>query len=113
MKKFLLIGGIIIVGIALTIGNTVMYHRSAETIKIKVTGKDRITQSDGDGNSTSKYLVFTTTEKFENTDVMTLGKYNSSDIQGRLREDSTYTVKVYGWRIPWMSSYRNIVEIKK
>lgn len=94
---------------------TVAWYGTAEEITITVTDKERIVEASGSGEDasvSSKYLVFTDKETFENTDAMFLGKFNSSDIQGRLRKDSTYTVVVYGWRWPMFSTYRNIVEIK-
>ena len=94
---------------------TVAWYGTEEEITITVTDKERIVEASGSGEDatvSSKYLVFTDKETFENTDALFLGKFNSSDIQGRLHKDSTYTVVVYGWRIPFLSSYRNIVEIK-
>ena len=112
MKKSII--GFILIALIGVIVYSVAYYSSVESVIIKVTDKERITESTGDeGGVTSKYLVFTETETFENTDAFIFGKWNSSDIQGRLRKDSTYTVKVVGWRIPFFSSYRNIIEIIK
>ena len=91
------------------------YHGTDEIITITVTDKERITESSGSGKDlqvTSKYLVFTENETFENTDNLIFGKFNSSDIQGKLKIGSTYKVKVAGWRLEYISSYRNIIEIK-
>jgi hypothetical protein len=103
--------GIIIIGILASVGYTVAYYSSGETIEVTVTDKERIVESEGDG-VTSKYLVFTESEVFENEDALFLGKWNSSDVQGKLKVGETYTVKVIGWRVPFFSMYRNIVEIK-
>ncbi|HHX70455.1 MAG TPA: DUF1523 family protein [Gallicola sp.] len=51
-------------------------------------------------------------EVFENEDEFIRLKFNSSDVQNKLKVDSTYTVRVIGWRIPFLSTYRNIIEIK-
>jgi hypothetical protein len=40
-------------------------------------------------------------------------KFNSSDLYKDLQIDSTYSVRVVGKRIPFLSMYRNIIEIKK
>lgn len=93
----------------------VTWYGTREEVTITVTDKERITESHGSGESLtvdSKFLVYTESETFENTDVTLLGKWNSSDVQGHLKIGDTYTVIVYGWRMPFWSSYRNIVEIK-
>lgn len=84
---------------------------SSETVDIVVVDKDRITTGSGDSMS-SKYLIFTEAETFENTDSLTRWKFNSSDIQGQLRVGEAYQVEVYGYRIPFLSQYRNIVEVE-
>ncbi len=81
-------------------------------ITITVDSKERITDNDGD-KVVSKYMIFTENEVFENTDAPLLMKFNSSDLYNKLKVDSTYTVKVYGFRIPFMSQYRNIIKIEK
>ena len=90
---------------------TFSYYSTTEDITITVTNTERIVESDADNKTTSKYLVFTTNETFENTDALFLGKWNSSDVQGALKTDSTYSVHVIGWRLPFFSMYRNIVSI--
>lgn len=97
------------------IGFSIAYYNAEETVVITVTGKERIVEASGSGDTqsvSSKYLVFTASETFENTDMLWIGKFNSSDIQGRLVVDSTYTAVVYGWRVPFLSMYRNIGEIR-
>lgn len=92
----------------------VVYFTSAIDTTITVTKTDRIVESSGSGKDltvTSKYLVYTTDETFENTDAIFFGKYNSSDFQGKLLPNKTYKVKVIGWRLPFFSTYRNIVKI--
>lgn len=114
MRNFI-IGGVVI-AIVLGVVYNIAYFGTKEQVTFTVTDKDRIveTSTDSDGNSTvsSKYLIFTDIETFENTDELFLGKFNSSDLQGQLRIDSTYTGTVVGWRIPFLSRYRNIIEIQ-
>lgn len=90
---------------------TFSYYQTEEILTITVTDKERIVESNGESTS-SKYLIFTTEETFENTDLLFKAKFNSSDLQGKLMEDSTYTVEVIGWRVPFLSMYRNIVNIE-
>lgn len=95
-----------------TIVFNIFYYQTAETIEITVTDKERIVESSGE-STTSKYLVLTETESFENTDDILYWKFNSTDYQRWLEEDSTYTVTVVGWRMPYFSMYRNIVDIER
>jgi len=93
------------------IGLEVAYYQTSETVTFTVTDKETKVTSDGE-NVSSKYIVFTENETFENTDLLFGGKFNSSDIQGKLKRGETYTADVYGWRVPFFSMYRNIVVIK-
>lgn len=77
-----------------------------EDITITISEKQRISSE-----KSSKYLIFTKNEVFENTDVLLLGKFNSSDLYGKFNAGETYKVQVIGWRVPFMSWYRNIVRI--
>lgn len=80
---------------------------SCQDATITIQEKERIT--DG-GNS--KYLVFTENEVFENTDSWLKLKFNSSDVYRDLKESETVTAEVCGWRVPFLSWYRNIIKIK-
>lgn len=80
---------------------------TSETVTFTVTDKERVVKSES-----SKYLVFTDSESFENTDCFLRFKFNSSDIQGRLKRGKTYKAVVYGWRVPVLSWCRNIVKIE-
>lgn len=88
------------------------YYQTEETVTITVISKERIVEKSGD-SVTSKYIVQTEFESFENTDDLIYLKFNSTDYDRWLKEDSTYTVKVVGWRLPYLSMYRNIVDIER
>ena len=106
-KTIFIIIGLVLGGL---IVREVAWWSSKEVITIEVSDKERITKG-SNGDIESYYLVYTETETFENTDVLFLGKFNSSDIQGKLKPNHKYKVVVYGWRMPFFSSYRNIIEI--
>jgi len=96
-------------------GYTTAYYLSATETTINVNRLERIVESSGSGESqstTSKYLVFTDSDVFENTDSWLYLKFSSSDLYAKLEEGKTYRVKVAGWRIPFLSWYKNIIEIK-
>ncbi len=64
----------------------------------------------GSGSSTKRiYLVFTDKETLCNKDSLMYLKFNSSDIYGEIQPGATYRFNVYGWRIPFLSMYRNII----
>ena len=49
---------------------------------------------------------------FKLEDDMFRGNFYSSDVYGKLKQDSTYNFKTSGYRIGFMSSYPNIIEVK-
>lgn len=92
------------------------------TYIVTITDKDRIVDpntSNKDKNDIkSKYIVFTEDESgksrtFENTDVFIRFKWNSSDVQGSLKINHKYRLTVIGYRIPFMSSYENILKAEE
>lgn len=111
MKDSLKITGIIFLLLSPIILNFVYQNGTTETLTITVKDKERITYS-VDKSTKSKYLIFTESETFENTDAWFSGKFSSSDLYGKLNKGESYTVKVYGFRVPFLSWYRNIVRIE-
>jgi hypothetical protein len=78
-----------------------------DVVTITVESKDIKTY-----DKNSKYLVWSKeNEVFEITDSMWVGRFNSSDFYGRIEVGKTYKVKVIGYRVPFLSWYRNIIEI--
>lgn len=104
-----IVGIIFIVWAVLSIG---YFFVAVDHVTITVESKERITDKDGE-DVVNKYMIFTKEEVFENTDEPILFKFNSSDLYKDLMVDSTYNVKVYGFRIPILSKYRNIIKIEK
>lgn len=88
--------------------NGIIHHTTKESVTAVVSGKERIVQSSGESTS-SKYLIFTDKETFENTDTLWAMKFSSADLYGQIREGETCTFKVTGFRIPFFSSYRNVL----
>lgn len=111
MASLGVLGAGLLVGVfALNAGYT---YGTGEDATFTVTDKERIVEKSSDSVS-SKYIVFTDKkadekEVFENTDSFFRLKFNSSDVQGQLKKGETYNCKVYGWRVPFFSMYRNIV----
>ena len=96
----------------LMIGVQAVKYSTITDVVVTVTEKERIVESNGE-HTTSKYLVFTENEVFENVDDMIpFLKFNSSDIQGKLHVGETYKLTVWGWRINFLSWYRNILNVQ-
>ncbi len=74
------------------------------TITDTVVKTERI--QDGDD---SYYLVYGKNEVYEDVDSLFAGKFNSSDFYRDIQAGHTYTFQVTGWRVPFMSWYRNII----
>jgi hypothetical protein len=85
-----------------------LYFASVDEITMNVTEKERIAYEQG-----SRYLVWTENEVFENTDAWIFLKFDSSDIYGKIKVGHTYKTKVVGWRIPFFSWYRDIINVEE
>lgn len=106
---------LMVAAILLLIGIPVAKMASQETLEIKVRKLERISTGSGE-NLEHKYIVSSEIlgedfEVFENTDSWLFLKFNSADFQNQLEVGKTYKVKIIGWRIPLLSTYRNIVKI--
>ena len=102
--------------LVLSIGYEAIFSFNDTEYTITVTDKERIYKGSGD-TSSSKYLVFGDDDNgnslvFENTDCFIRGKWNSSNIQGQLKEGNTYKVTVVGYRVSFFSMYQNIIKIE-
>lgn len=82
-------------------------YATGDTVVIKVNRVENIAKG-GD----SKYLVFTENEVFENTDTLLRFKFDSSDIYNEIEVGKKYKARVYGWRVRFLSWYRNIVDLE-
>ena len=106
----------IVVILVLSIGYEAIFSFNDTEYTITVTDKERIYK--GSGDTSSKYLVFGDDENgnslvFENTDCFIRGKWNSSNIQGQLKEGNTYKITAVGYRVPFFSMYQNIIKIEE
>lgn len=84
-------------------------YGTQDTMTATVTKTERV--CDGGQDGTCRWIVMTDKMSFENTDSTFHWKHDSTDLQGKLVEGETYTIEYYGWRIPMMSAYPNIIEV--
>ena len=81
----------------------ILLYGSSQTVEDCVVKAERIVKSDS-----SKYLIFGEKEVYQNTDTILRFKFNSSDFYKDIEEGSCYKFNVQGWRVPFLSWYRNI-----
>jgi hypothetical protein len=96
--------------ISIIIFNITSYVHTS-TVTATVTGKERITKKSGD-NIESFYLVYTDKGTMKLEDDVLRGNWYSSDVYGRLQENTIYTFTTSGYRLGFFSSYPNIIEVK-
>lgn len=101
---------IIFAGLAIGIGIFMSGYLQESNIIFTVKDKERVVDRGGEG---ARYLVWSDDETFENVDSLIKGKFDSSDLYGKLEIGKTYSCKVYGWRNGFFSMYRNIIECKE
>lgn len=107
MKEIL----IVIAVLGLLILLPVVSYRSVDTVRVTIKDKERITTGSGDVIS-SKYLIYTDSETFQNTDSLLFLKFGSSDVYRDLEVGKSYELKVNWFRVPVLSWYRNVLEIR-
>jgi len=116
-KWALFIACALVAAIALySAGLSVLQTVNERTFTVRVTDKLRV--SYGHLWNTHKYLIFTmddatdTVQVFENTDSAPRLKFNSSDFFARIQVGKTYTFTTIGLRLPFLSLYRNIIDME-
>ncbi len=81
-------------------------YQEESTVTTEVFDKERVCDSES-----CKYLVYTEAGTFAVSDSFIIGRWNSSDVYGRIKPGETYMITSIGWRIPFFSTYPNIKEI--
>lgn len=109
-KKGFLIGFIVVVIILLavsTIVYNVAYAFASGTEEITV--KEKWIKYKGDD---AKYLVSSEDgQVFEVSDSWIKWRFDSSNLYANIDEGETYNIKTQGWRLAFLSDYKNILEI--
>ena len=84
---------------------------SNETITISDKGIVVNSYSTGEGSTTlSNYMIYTTNgQAIKNTNNIWFWKWNSDELQGKLKKGKKYKIKTYGVRIPWLGMYKHII----
>jgi hypothetical protein len=114
-KNPLLVLGIFLVMAVIASDLFYTYGTKKEKV-VKIKSLDHKLKKSGSGEDAEikdTYMVFTENDGvFENVDAKMYWKFNSSDIQNALTAGKEYTITYYGWRVPFLSWYPNVVAVK-
>jgi len=105
--------GIIVITIAMV--GTCIEYMNPQTVVAKVINKERIYEKGGSEHKSVKsfYLIYTDVSEYKITDQFFYGKFNSSNLYGKLEIGKTYEFEIRGFRIPILSMYPNIKSYKE
>jgi len=114
MRNGLVIGTLAFVGLVVA-ATPVLHYTTMDTATFTVDHRERVTSRTSEGNSSARYMVWAqyengTSEVFENTDSLLSLKFNSADLQGLMKEGSVCQATVNGFRFPFLSMNRNIID---
>lgn len=85
------------------------YRASLKPAEFTVDRRERVTKGNGDSIQ-SYFLVWSKEgEVFCVTDTWSFFSFDAADRYGRLHEGSHVKAQVAGWRVPFLSWYRNVV----
>ena len=106
-KTKVIIGGVLIVILAILLKTPLFILATSETVDITVekTYIKRVNHED---------VFFVETKKgetFRNEDCVWVWKWDSKDIDTQFKKDSTYSVSIYGIRNNFFSFYKNVSDI--
>lgn len=105
-----------IIGIGVVTGIAFPYL-TQDTVTLTVTDKgiysDIQCDDHGDCDTYVNHLIYTDLETLENNDNILLWKFGSSELYGKIQKGRAYNFKVYGWRIPILGMYRNVISFSE
>lgn len=104
----IVVGAFVLVCIVGSIISSIAAFNHTRSVHVIVQDKERVCNAD----RSCKYLIFTDKGTFENTDSLLRGKFDSSDVYGRIQKGQRYDFTVQGFRQPIFSMYPNIIEVR-
>jgi hypothetical protein len=113
----ILTGLVAVVGIGIVVATPVIHFNTMDRVSFIVEHRERVVSRDADGKSSSRFMVWAKhtdgkSEVFENTDSFLSFKFNSADLYGLMSEGAVCDATVNGFRIPFMSMNRNILNVE-
>jgi len=112
MDRSIVIGILVFVFIILLmcVGMNLIRYNSIESFEGNV---EKTIIQNGETYFVIKNVSENKSEVFQNNDVILFGKMNSADFLMNIEEGNTYTFQVMGWRIPFLSMYKNILDYQE
>lgn len=108
---------IVVIFLGVSVFFTAFATFNDHTVVVTITDKERVTKYNKE-NTSSYYLVFAEDSQgngvvYQNVDAPIRGKWDSSTMQANLKIGETYELTLVGYRIPFVSSYENIIDYKR
>ena len=109
----LLVALMVCIAIAIPVASAIQKATNKRTVVSTVTDKGTKRYGKGD-----KYLIYChnengNSEVFEITDSILKFRFDSSDLYNDVQVGKTYEFTICGSRVPWLSWYPNIYQIKE
>ena len=99
---------LILVGVGSIVLQILQYNHK-ETFNGEITEK----YNKRDGDSDKFFIVLDDDKVIENSDLLFKGKFNSADIQAKLKVGDKVEVKTIGYRVHLLSMYPTMYEVKE
>ena len=103
-----IIAFLILVGVGSIVLQILQYNHK-ETFNGEITEK----YNKRDGDSDKFFIVLDDNKVIENSDLLFKGKFNSADIQAKLKVGDKVEVKTIGYRVHLLSIYPTMYEVKE
>ena len=103
-----IIAFLILVGVGSIVLSILQYNHK-ETFNGEITEK----YNKRDGDSDKFFIVLDDNKVIENSDLLFKGKFNSADIQAKLKVGDKVEVKTIGYRVHLLSMYPTMYEVKE
>lgn len=88
---------------------TITQYNNKQTFEGKITEK----YNKRSGDTDKFYIVLDNDKVIENTDLLFKGKFNSADVQAKLKVGDKVEVKTIGYRVHLLNMYPIMYEIKE
>jgi len=105
----LVFGSVVLIFVSLLFVTIFDIYKSLDVQTVTVEITDKIVKR----YESDLYLVFSDKETFKISNSTINWRWDSSDMYGKLRVNKKYKLKVCGWRIKFLSWYRNILDAEE